>query len=112
MSKYSPADRPKVGDFVGELKNLHVSNIRATVPPSSTGKGINQPCVALVGMPGHLIENVTFYNFNLIMPGGGTPEQANRNDIPELISEKDILKRTISKENCQLLSSISGISVG
>ncbi|NMA14122.1 MAG: glycoside hydrolase family 28 protein [Clostridia bacterium] len=88
MSKYSPADRPKVGDFVGELKNLHVSNIRATVPPSSTGKGINQPCVALVGMPGHLIENVTFYNFNLIMPGGGTPGQANRNDIPELISEK------------------------
>jgi hypothetical protein len=84
MSKHAPPGRPPVG----KLRDLHVSNIRAIVPKNPTGKGYEQPCVAFVGLPGHPIEGMTFVNFNLLMPGGGTPAQAARMGIPELLDDQ------------------------
>jgi len=57
-------------------------------PRNPTGKGYEQPCVAFVGLPGHPIEGMTFVNFNLLMPGGGTPAQAARMGIPELLDDQ------------------------
>lgn len=84
MSKYASPGLP----LVGKLRDLHVSNIRAYVPNNQTGDVYDQPCVALVGVPDQSIENVTFSDFSLSMPGGGTPEDAKRMNIPELLSEQ------------------------
>ncbi len=84
MSKHAGAGPAPVG----RLRDLHVSNVRAVVPRNPTGHAFDQPCVALVGLPGHSIEDVTFSDFNVRMPGGGTPEQAGRMEIPELLDRK------------------------
>jgi hypothetical protein len=72
---------------VGKLRHIQASNIHAVVPRNPTGSGFDQPCVAFVGYPGHSIEGVSLSGFHLSMPGGGTPEQAARFDIPELLDE-------------------------
>lgn len=84
MSKYASPGLP----LVGKLRDLHVSNIRAYVPNNQTGDVYDQPCFALVGVPDQSIENVTFSDLSLSMPGGGTPEDAKRMNIPELLSEQ------------------------
>jgi hypothetical protein len=94
MSKHAPPGRPAVG----KLRDLHVSNIRAVVPHNPTGKGFDQPCVAFVGLPGHPIEDVSFTDFNLDMPGGGTREQAGRMNIPELLDEQKLYPEAIHFE--------------
>ncbi len=83
MSKHAPPGRTPIG----KLRDLHFSGIRAVVPRNPTGKGLDQPCVAFVGYPGHSIENVSITDFDLTMPGGGTREQAARADVPELLDE-------------------------
>jgi hypothetical protein len=91
MSKHAPPGRPAAG----KLRDLHIGNIRAVVPHNPTGKGFDQPCVAFVGLPGHPIEDVTFTDFNLSMPGGGTREQAGRMNIPELLDEEELYPEAI-----------------
>lgn len=39
------------------------------------------------GLPGYLIEDVTMNDIHFIISGGGTKEQADRKDIPELTTE-------------------------
>jgi hypothetical protein len=91
MSKHAPAGRPRVG----KLRDLHVSNIRAVLSNNPTRKGYDQPCVAFVGLPGHMIEDVSLSDFNLTMPGGGTPEQAARMDVPELLDDQKLYPEAI-----------------
>ena len=80
MSRYSRSVRPRMG----LLRNLRFSNIRAVVPANRSGKWEDQPLLAIVGMPGHPIENVSISGLDVVMPGGGTREQAARMDVPEL----------------------------
>nr|MCU0873406.1 hypothetical protein [Pirellulaceae bacterium] len=47
------------------------------------------PCAIVVnGVPGHPIEDVVFDNIAFALPGGGTPEQAARRDIPDLVDRR------------------------
>jgi hypothetical protein len=94
MSRHAPHGRGKVGT----LRDLHVTNIRALVPRNPTGDGYDQPCVAFVGYPGHPIEDVSISDFHLMMPGGGTPEQARRMDIPELLDETKLYPEAVHFE--------------
>jgi len=91
MSKHAPSGRTSVG----KLRDLHASNIRAVVPKNPTGKGFDQPCVVFVGLPGHAIEDISLTDFDLTMPGGGTPEQAARRDVPELLDEEKLYPEAI-----------------
>ncbi len=94
MSKHAPPGRPAVG----QLRDLHVSNIRAVVPRNPAGEWPDQTFVALVGLPGHPIEEVSFSDFNLLMPGGGTPEHAGRMNIPELLDDQKLYPEAIHFE--------------
>lgn len=86
MSRHAPPGPPPVG----KLRDLRATNIRAAVPKNPTGKAFEQPCVAVVGMPGHMIEDVSFSDFHLTMPGGGTPGDAARMNIPELLDTEKL----------------------
>jgi len=47
------------------------------------------PCAIVVnGVPGHPIEDVVFDNIAFALPGGGTPGQAARRDIPDLVNRR------------------------
>lgn len=83
MSKHAPPGRTPVG----LLRDLRFSEITAVVPRKPTGDAFDQPCNVFVGYPGYYIENVSINGLDLVMPGGGTAEQAARRDIPELLEE-------------------------
>ena len=86
MSKYSRSVRPPVG----ALRDLHFAHIRAVVPQNPTGEGLDQPCLAIVGLPGYPIEDISISNLNASMPGGGTKEEAARMDVPELYDFQEL----------------------
>lgn len=83
MSKHAPPGRTPVG----LLRDLRFSEITAVVPRNPTGDAFDQPCNVFVGYPGYYIENVRINGLDLVMPGGGTTQHANRRDIPELLEE-------------------------
>ena len=66
------------------LRNIQCSNIRAIARRGSPASLFDLPCIAVVALPGHFIENVTLSNLQLTFPGGGTAEQASRMDVAEL----------------------------
>jgi hypothetical protein len=78
---------------IGKIRNIRFSNIRAIStgtagPPwyarEMAGEGPDQsPCVFLHGSPGHRIENVTLSDVHVTVPGGGTPAEAARQDLPD-----------------------------
>jgi hypothetical protein len=94
MSRHAPPGRPPVG----KLRDLHAANIHAVVPGNPTGNGYDQPCVAIFGYPGHPIENVTISDFQLFVPGGGSPEQAARMDVPELLDDTKYYPEAVNFE--------------
>jgi len=59
---------------VGKFRNVKISNVIAT--------GAGAMGLAVVGIPGHPIEDVSLNNIQINYKGGGTSEQAFR-DIPE-----------------------------
>ena len=77
---------------IGKLRNIRFSNIRARVADNSypmehegpRTKGEEKSCINITGLEGHNVENITISNVHITFPGGGTIEEANRMDIPEL----------------------------
>jgi hypothetical protein len=47
---------------------------------------------AVVSLPGTSIEDVSFANVDITVPGGGTPEQAARLEVAELLEASDYIK--------------------
>ncbi|MCC6125356.1 MAG: twin-arginine translocation signal domain-containing protein [Pirellulales bacterium] len=64
---------------VGLLRDVSIANI--------VGRNIGPTGCALVGVPGHPIEDVALENISLRFAGGGTREEAQRYDVPELEGE-------------------------
>jgi polygalacturonase len=73
----------------GHMKNIVIQNIRGSVWEKG-GPSFGLPRragICVTGIPGHPIENVLFENIEFTFPGGGTPEEANRREVPELIAD-------------------------
>jgi hypothetical protein len=76
---------------IGTLRNIHFSNIRATVADNAyplpqevpAFPGEKNSCLNITGVPGFFIENVAFRGMHLTFPGGGSKEDARR-EVPEL----------------------------
>jgi hypothetical protein len=85
----------------GAMRNLLLSNIRATVideqslkeriwePPVVTEKARHHPgeerqCISICGIPGHPIEGITLSDIHVTFPGGGTKADAAKGEMPEL----------------------------
>ncbi len=76
----------------GKLRNIRFSNIRARVADNSypmehegpRTEGEEKSCINITGLEGHNVENITLSNVHVTFPGGGTVEEANRMDVPEL----------------------------
>jgi len=64
------------------MKNFMFSNFR--VETRSVRKDDVKPLILITGLPGHRIENLTFSNFNMTGPGGGTHSDGKLRSIPEL----------------------------
>jgi hypothetical protein len=81
FSSHEVSCRPPAGG----LRNLQFNNIRAVARRGDPSNPFDLPCVAVVGLPGHRVENVSLSNSHLTFPGGGTAEQAARMDVEELL---------------------------
>jgi hypothetical protein len=88
----------------GAMKNLQFAEIRASVlDEESLKKGITsfyaaydwktpprpyageeRQCISICGIPGHPVEGITLRGIHITFPGGGTPEDAARRELPEL----------------------------
>jgi len=76
---------------IGVIRNIHFSNIHATVADNAyplthevpAFPGEKKSCLNITGVPGFFIENVTFNGLHFIFPGGGSQEDAQR-IVPEL----------------------------
>lgn len=64
------------------MKNFMFSNFR--VETKSVQKDDVKPLILITGLPGHMIENLTFSNFYMTGPGGGTNSDGKLRSIPEL----------------------------
>ncbi|MGC9346786.1 MAG: glycoside hydrolase family 28 protein [Anaerolineae bacterium] len=84
---YEPADAPIP---VGLLRNVMISNIRATVRPVEVRDPMMRVDVddkakigiMITGIPGYVVENVTLSDIHITFPGGGTREDAAI-EVPE-----------------------------
>jgi hypothetical protein len=81
FSAHEASARPPIGG----LRNIQCSNIRAIARRGDPTNPFDQPCVAVVALPGAHIENVTLQNVHLTMPGGGQAADATRLEVPELL---------------------------
>ena len=73
---------------VGRIKNVLISEIRATISNLEHWPGRKESMRAgttmgIAGLPGHPVEEVVLENIRVTYPGGGTLEEAQRTDIPE-----------------------------
>ena len=66
------------------MRNIHFDNIRASAGNERVDD--EHSYISIVGVPDNRIENVTLSNFHVTFPGGGTQEQAERKNIPELVN--------------------------
>lgn len=75
---------------VGVLKNVTLKNITGTVWEEGYllyGKLKRKAGIIITGVPGHPIENLHLEGIRFRFPGGGTLEDAARQDVPELETE-------------------------
>lgn len=75
---------------VGTIANVSLRDI--TMRVWEKGKPLygtlpNRAGIIVTGIPGHCVEDLTFENISSVFPGGGTPEEAARRDIPEQEAE-------------------------
>jgi hypothetical protein len=87
-SARSPSSRPAVG----HIRNLRLRDIRARARFGDPGKSFERTCAAVVSLPGYAIEDVVLSNVELTFPGGGTPEQATRMDVGEMLHCYDYME--------------------
>jgi len=81
------------GEFSpGILKNVSFNNIFARIAENALPlphevqpfPGELRSCINIAGIPENMIEAVSFSNIHAIFHGGGTADEAKRNDIPEM----------------------------
>jgi hypothetical protein len=86
---------------VGRIRNVRFADIRAVAGvgddvgyQSKSGKEdpFERLCSAVVSLLGTSIEDVSFTNVDLTVPGGGTPELASRLDVGELLESTNYVK--------------------
>jgi len=77
------------------MKNVTIRNVYAEVPLDKPDAGYNyegpvedlprnvSPAIICCGVPSYKIENVTFENFEIVVPGGGNPLYAYRGTAAE-----------------------------
>jgi len=76
---------------IGVLRNIHFSNIQATVADNASPlphevpafPGEKNSCINITGVPGYAIENITFNGLYITFPGGGSREDTQQ-PVPEL----------------------------
>ncbi|NLF57263.1 MAG: hypothetical protein GX580_06460 [Candidatus Hydrogenedens sp.] len=76
----TPSETPPM-NFMGRMQfnNIIVDN--------SELSGI--PCgFVLSGVPGHPVEDITFHNISLRLPGGGTLDEAAVTELPEFVDQR------------------------
>ncbi|MGA2865494.1 MAG: glycosyl hydrolase family 28 protein [Verrucomicrobiota bacterium] len=79
----------------GKMRNLVFSNIRASVLDEAELKkevpdhypGEQRQCISICGIPGQPVEGITLSDIQVTFPGGGTPEDAAKRDMPEFADE-------------------------
>lgn len=83
LRAYQAGEEPRT---TGSLKNIMVRNIQADVWEEGFPLWGNarRAGICLTGVPNHPLENLVFDNIHVKFPGGGTPEEARRHDVPEL----------------------------
>ncbi len=76
------------------MRNITIKNVYAEVPMDKPDKGYNYEGpiedlprnispASIIGLPNHLIENVTLENIEMVYPGAGNPYYAKRGLTPE-----------------------------
>ena len=74
MGVDTPEDTPPI-KFMGQM---HFSDIWV-----DNSEWVNEPCgIVLSGVPGHCIEDISFQDVSLKLPGGGTTEEAEIEELP------------------------------
>lgn len=74
-------DSPKPMPPMQSLRNLMFSHIRIESDSSIAGPQLSY--IAVCGLPGHPVENVTFSDISYTAPGSGTAQMANRRVVGE-----------------------------
>jgi hypothetical protein len=74
-------DAPKPMPPMQALRDLMFSHIRIESDSSITGPQLSY--IAVCGLPGHPVENVTFSDISYTAPGGGTAQMATRRVVGE-----------------------------
>ena len=82
----------------GILRDIRCVNIRAVSRQPASDNLHDMPCIAIVGLPGYLIEGVSFSDVHITMPGGGTKADTMRVDIPELTDSTELWPEAIHFE--------------
>jgi polygalacturonase len=82
MGVDSPAEIPETS----RVQNLQFTNIRAVGRPSSPF--FLRSCLILDGLPGHCLENITLSDVHYSAVGGGSSEDAQRIEIPDLLDKR------------------------
>jgi hypothetical protein len=77
-------DTPKEIPPMKAMGDMQFSHIRV----DNSGMADMPTGIVLSGIPGHSIENIAFDNISLTLPGGGTAEQAARQDLPEFVNQR------------------------
>jgi hypothetical protein len=77
---------------LGILRNVSFRGIRATVAADACplphegprNPGEARSCITITGQPGHPVTGISFSDVHVTFPGGGTRQEAARDDIPEM----------------------------
>jgi len=67
---------------ISRLRNIVITGIRATVADEGDKWRRGATCL-IAGIPGHPIQGLTISDVSITYPGGATPAEADRLDIPE-----------------------------
>jgi polygalacturonase len=65
---------------VGALRRVLIRQVRATMSVDARRDGHT---MSIAGLPGHPVEDVTLEDIDITFPGGGTVDEARRNEVPE-----------------------------
>jgi hypothetical protein len=68
------------------LRNVRFSDMQ--IEADQTAPDSRNSFFAVLGLPGHPIEGVTFHNISFTAPGGGAKEDAARRNVPELAGRR------------------------
>ena len=75
---------------IGAMRNIQFRDITAAIQPDPKFDIVSDknPCFAVLGFPGKPMEDITFSNISITMPGGSA--DIGREDIPEMLDYFDL----------------------